>query len=128
MARLNLATGVRPAPAPTTKPGGPASQNTVRPQPAGPSFADLLQERLAGVRFSQHARERLNTRDIELDEGQAVRLEGAVGALASKGGKTSLVMLDQLALVVSVPNRTVITALPASDQAVFTNIDSAIKA
>ena len=47
---------------------------------------------------------------------------------AAKGAKESLVMVDNVALVVSVKNRTVITAV---DQAnlkdnVFTNIDSAV--
>jgi flagellar operon protein len=51
-----------------------------------------------------------------------------VDRAAAKGSRDSLVLLDQTAMVVSVKNRTVITAL-GRDQArdnVFTNIDSAV--
>ena len=50
--------------------------------------------------------------------------------VAAKGGRDALVMMDDVAMVVSVKNRTVITAL-GRDQAkdnVFTNIDSAVVA
>jgi flagellar operon protein len=63
-----------------------------------------------------------------MTEAQLVRLEQAVDRAASKGGRDSLVMMDDTALVVSVKNRTVITALhreQARDN-VFTNIDSAV--
>jgi flagellar operon protein len=56
------------------------------------------------------------------------RLESAVDKLAAKGARESLVLLDDNAMVVSVRNRTVITAL-SREQArenVFTNIDSAV--
>ena len=51
-----------------------------------------------------------------------------VDRAAAKGAKESLVLVDNAALVVSIKNRTVITAV---DQAhlkenVFTNIDSAV--
>jgi len=55
------------------------------------------------------------------------RLEGAVDRLAAKGGREAIVMMDKLAVVVSVANGTVITAVDQDgmkDQ-VFTNIDSA---
>jgi flagellar operon protein len=47
---------------------------------------------------------------------------------ASKGARESLVLLDQTAFVVSVPNRTVITVVDKENlkQNVFTNIDSAV--
>ena len=56
------------------------------------------------------------------------RLEAAVDKLAAKGGRESIVLVDQMAFVVSVTNRTVITAVDQAgmrDQ-VFTNIDSAV--
>ena len=45
-----------------------------------------------------------------------------------KGIKESLVLMDQLAFVVNIPNNTVITALDKSetDLNVFTNIDGAV--
>ena len=54
--------------------------------------------------------------------------KGAVSKAAAKGARESLILLDDLALVVSVKNRTVITAI-APDRIrenVFTNIDSAV--
>jgi flagellar operon protein len=47
---------------------------------------------------------------------------------AAKGAKESLVLVDEAALVVSIKNKTVITAVDKSalKDNVFTNIDSAI--
>ena len=47
---------------------------------------------------------------------------------AAKGARSSLVLMDKAALVVSVPNRTVITAVDkaALKENIFTNIDSAM--
>ena len=52
----------------------------------------------------------------------------AVDRAAAKGAKESLLLKPDLALVVNVPNRTVITALPGNlmREHVFTKIDSAV--
>lgn len=123
---------------PGPKTPGSAASNTRRtetgsaPQGAGrtpgPEFAAVLREQVAGIEFSQHAQQRMQARSITLDGTQINRLHGALGTLGLKGGRTSLVMLDDVSLVVSVPNRTVITAVREPEQVVFTNIDSAIKA
>jgi len=100
--------------------------------PAGSSspFARVLEEKLPGqpVRFSQHAQERLKSRGITFSESDMQQLSGAVDSVAQKGGKESLIMLGDAALVVSVKNRTVVTALDrqAMKGNVFTNIDSAV--
>ena len=94
------------------------------------------------VRFSIHAARRLDERHIRLTASDLGRIERAVDQAAAKGGRESLVLMDHapsadaaqpaapLALVVSVPNRTVITVVPpnAARHAVFTNIDSAVVA
>jgi flagellar operon protein len=79
------------------------------------------------VSFSLHARQRLEQRRLNLSEQELDRLERAVGALSRKGGKLSLVLLDQLAMLVSIVNRRVITVAGQEqlEQNVFTNIDSA---
>ncbi|SDZ79952.1 flagellar operon protein [Desulfuromusa kysingii] len=79
------------------------------------------------VSFSWHARQRLEQRQLDLSEQELDRLEKAVGALSRKGGKLSLVLLDQLAMLVSIVNRRVITVAGQEqlEQNVFTNIDSA---
>jgi flagellar operon protein len=63
-----------------------------------------------------------------LTQAQHTRLETAVDKAAGKGAKDALVMLDETAMVVSVQNRTVITALGMhqAKENVFTNIDSAV--
>lgn len=88
-------------------------------------FADLLQDRL---KLSGHAQTRLQSRNIELDKDAWDRVMSGVEKAAQKGAKESLVMVDDVALVVSIKNKTVITAVDKSSlkDNVFTNIDSAI--
>lgn len=111
---------------------------TERPQPQKPTagqtenstFARVLDEKLPaqGVRFSQHAQDRLKARNITLSANDLANLEGAVDSVAQKGGKESLVMMGDSALVVSIKNRTVVTAMDRTQMKgnVFTNIDSAV--
>ena len=71
--------------------------------------------------------QRLSQRQIAVTPEMQQRLEGAVDKLAAKGGRETIVLMDRMAFVVSVTNRTVITAVDQDgmrDQ-VFTNIDSA---
>lgn len=83
---------------------------------------------MAGLKFSRHASERLESRQISLSPQQMARLEQGITRAAGKGARESLVLLDDLALVVSVKNRTIITAASRQDlrENVFTNIDSAV--
>ncbi|MBP2635816.1 MAG: flagellar operon protein [Firmicutes bacterium] len=95
----------------------------------GSSFTQLLQQEISGVKFSQHALQRLNSRKIQLDSTQLDKLGQAVEKAAEKGAKESLILMnDSLAFVVSVKNKTVITAMDgaAIKDSVFTNIDSAV--
>ncbi|MFL5963112.1 MAG: TIGR02530 family flagellar biosynthesis protein [Gaiellaceae bacterium] len=97
----------------------------------GPAFADVLAGRLAApkpVQFSGHALQRIERRGIPLDEGAVARLAGGVDRAAAKGSRSSLVLVDETAFVVSVPNRTVVTAVDREHmrEQVFTNIDSAV--
>lgn len=93
-------------------------------------FAQVLDQKLPaqGVRFSQHAQDRLRARNIVFSSTDLANLEGAVNSVAQKGGKESLVMMGDSALVVSIKNRTVVTAMDKSQMRgnVFTNIDSAV--
>lgn len=93
-------------------------------QPAA-GFDAVLQDRL---KVSGHAQTRLQSRNIELNGAEWERVLGGVDKAAAKGSKESLVMLDDIALVVSIKNRTVITAVDKANlkENVFTNIDSAV--
>jgi len=103
-----------------------ASRPTVAPK--GPSFAELLKQRTSGVQFSGHALERVQRRGIDTSPQTLDRLDGAVQRAAAKGARESVVLVDGTAFVVSVRNRTVITAVDAQHmrEHVFTNIDSAV--
>ena len=95
---------------------------------AGPSFADVLHGQTQGVAFSRHALQRLERRGIEVGEPTLARLGDGVDRAAGKGSRASVVFVDGTAFVVSVPNRTVITAVDSAHmrEQVFTNIDSAV--
>jgi len=99
--------------------------------PSTPGFARLLKKELdrsAEVRFSAHAQQRLASRHIELSGTDRTSLAAAVDKAAARGSKDSLVLLGDLALVVSIKNRTVVTAMDvgAMQDTVVTNIDSAV--
>ncbi len=80
------------------------------------------------IQFSKHATKRIEQRGLDMDAERMARLERAVGQAEAKGSKDSLILLDELALVVSVQNRTVVTAMDgqSSKEHVFTNIDSVV--
>ena len=94
-------------------------------------FAKALEQAQAKsqpLHFSAHAPQRMQQRGIDLTPLELEKLQGAVDTAANKGSKSSLVLMDERAFVVSVPNRTVITALEGEglkDQ-VVTQIDSAV--
>jgi flagellar operon protein len=100
---------------------------------SGPSFADALKDasRTSGaepLHFSKHALERVQRRGIALDPTTLGRLHEGVGRAAGKGSRDSIVLVDGTAFVVSVNNRTVVTAVGSEHmrEHVFTNIDSAV--
>lgn len=95
------------------------------------SFQEMLEQvsgRSREVRFSKHAANRLNTRNIELTDGQMERLNEGAQKAQAKGIKDSLVLVDSLAFIVNVPSSTVVTAMEQSEakENIFTNIDGAV--
>ncbi len=107
------------------------SQPTVAPKaaPLSPAdrsaFNEILENRL---KVSGHAQTRLQSREIQLEKQDWDRVIEGVERAAQKGAKESLVLIDDVALLVSVKNRTVITAVDKAHlkENVFTNIDSAV--
>ncbi|MCM8773671.1 MAG: flagellar protein [Candidatus Omnitrophica bacterium] len=95
----------------------------------GLSFKEILEEKLGGgLKFSGHALERIQRREIVLDETKLEKLKQAVSMADKKGARSSLILMQDLALIVSIKNKTVITAIDGNHikENVFTNIDSAI--
>ncbi len=96
------------------------------------SFEEILRnkqsEQMPELKFSKHASMRLEERHISLTTEQNERLENGVAKASEKGIKDSLVMIDSLAFIVNVPNRTVVTAMDQTEQQdnIFTNIDGAV--
>ena len=95
------------------------------------SFEDIFAKKLfenKEVKFSKHAAGRLADRNIELTQEQMERLKEGTVKAEQKGIKESLVIVDQLAFIVNIPNNTVITAMNQQDatENVFTNIDGAV--
>jgi flagellar operon protein len=85
-------------------------------------------DQATGLQFSKHAEKRLLSRNLELNQVERAKLQDAVSSLEKKGAKDSLVLMGELAFVVNVPSKTVVTALSKEqmkDQ-IFTNIDSTI--
>ena len=80
------------------------------------------------LKFSKHAAQRLASRNIDLTESVNARLQNGVEEASRKGIQESLVLVDQLAFIVNVPNRTVVTAMDQTETKnnVFTNIDGAV--
>ena len=110
--------------------GVSAPSGTASPKTGGPSFGDVLAGRIDAtpIRFSGHALQRIERRGISVVAGVMARLGDGVARAAAKGSRDSVVLVDQTAFVVSVPNRTVITAVDREHmrEHVFTNIDSAV--
>jgi flagellar operon protein len=92
------------------------------------SVADFSRVLDSSLQFSKHVTQRIARRQLDMNVEQIRRLEGAVDKAAAKGAKESLVLLENLAVLVSVDNRTVITAMDKSNmrEGIFTQIDSAI--
>lgn len=81
-----------------------------------------------GVKFSQHALERMANRGISFKPEEMMRLNEAIGKAEQKGSRETLVLMGDSALIVSVKNKTVVTAMDreAMKENIFTNIDSTV--
>lgn len=97
------------------------------------SFQEILLEKQAEadrkeLRFSKHASMRLINRNINLSSEQKQRLETGADQAEAKGIKESLVLMDSLAFIVNIPNRTVVTAMDQTEskENIYTNIDGAV--
>ncbi|MBF7081957.1 flagellar protein [Desulfallas sp. Bu1-1] len=99
--------------------------------PTREKFQDLLFRELESavqVKISSHARQRLQERDIMLNERDMQNITRAINRAESKGVRESLLIYGDLAMVASIKNRTIVTAMHGDDveDRIFTNIDGAI--
>ncbi len=98
------------------------------PAAGGPKFADVLKSKLEGLKWSAHAQQRLQSRGIALSDRDRQLIDGALKKAAEKGSRNSLFLLRDIGLLVSVQNKTVVTAIDKADlkERVFTEIDSTV--
>ncbi|MCM1568786.1 MAG: flagellar protein [Roseburia sp.] len=108
-------------------------KQTQSPPETGPSFQEVLQSKSLsrkeqGLKFSRHAADRLLDRGISLSDEQLGRLEDGTNKAQQKGIRDSLVLVDELAFIVNIPNRTVVTAMDSTqtNDNIFTNINGAV--
>jgi len=92
------------------------------------NFSSIFEKELTKLKFSNHAIKRLENRNIQLTETEINKIQDAVQKAETKGSKDSLVMMNNTAYIVNIPNKTVVTALPVeqSEENIFTNIDSVV--
>jgi flagellar operon protein len=118
---------------PSVAPLRPQGTPVTIPPTIGPGFRDVLRDTVAPastgqpLKFSAHAMQRLQSRNIQLSTDDVNRMNQMADKAAAKGAKQSLFMMGDTAMVVSIKNRVVITAVDSDSMKdnVFTNIDSA---
>ena len=125
------------APGPTrtmdVAPGfGEAMESLLRePRPASQAPDTRLLERPATsgtLQFSRHAQARMASRGIQLDDQDVTDISCAIDSLARRGAKESLLLLEDHAFIVGIPERKVITAMTRREAVgtIFTQIDSTV--
>ena len=93
------------------------------------AFSKILKDKLNEaqvLKFSAHAVRRLEERNVDMSANTLNRLNEGLQQLDAKGSVNSVILMDETAFVVSVKNRTVVTAVDntGTGNTVFTNIDS----
>ncbi|QYR19768.1 flagellar biosynthesis protein [Paenibacillus sp. sptzw28] len=90
------------------------------------SFKETLGRSI--LNFSHHAELRLAQRGISLKPEALAKIGHAIDQAAAKGAKDSLVVYREIAMIVNIPSRTVVTAMDGNTVQgnVFTQIDSAV--
>lgn len=129
--RLSGPEGLNPIAAVTTNPARVGTPVQIPPT-SGTSFRDVLRQTTEAapgepLKFSAHAIQRLQSRNIQLSSSDIQQMNSMADKAAAKGSRQSLFVMGDVAMVVSIKNRTVITAVDSQSmkENVFTNIDSA---
>jgi flagellar operon protein len=99
--------------------------------PATESFQSVMSQQLGNsrpVQMSKHASERLFSRGINISDDRMQQVSQALDKAEDKGSRETLILFDDMALVASVKNRTIITAFDRDKlrEGVVTSIDSAV--
>ena len=96
----------------------------------GAAFDKIFTEQLRDkeIKMSRHAAERIQQRNIEVSPEVRNKVGKAIEMAEKKGIKDSLVLTDNIAFVVYVNSKTIVTAIDKDslNEKVFTNIDGAV--
>jgi len=107
----------------------PFRQNNKKQQ-VSREFQTIMQEALIQsaddkeLKISNHAQKRLDQRGFSLAGEDMSNLSQAIDELDDKGSKNSLLFYKDMALIASIDNRTIITALNQNELDTVMNIDS----
>ncbi|MFF2482646.1 TIGR02530 family flagellar biosynthesis protein [Paenibacillus sp. NPDC058071] len=105
-------------------------QNQQKAQTANTAPASEFNKLLKAseLNFSHHAETRMKQRGIQLQPEALSKIMDAVKEAETKGAVDSLIVLKDVAMIVNVPSRTVVTAMDGTQlhSNVFTQIDSAV--
>ncbi len=97
---------------------------------ADTNFAKTLEHAQKGakIRFSKHAELRFDAWNQGAKTEYADKLDDAINIAQSKGARSTLVLMKDVAFLVAPQTRTVVTVIPEDrmKQNVFTSIDSAV--
>jgi flagellar operon protein len=120
----HLINGVKVPFVPVIKPEHPANKIVEGKS----SFDSIFRHEFDKIKFSNHAAKRIEARELQLSNEDMDRLQAAVNKAEAKGAKDSLVMMENRAFIINIPNKTVITAMDVgkSSENIFTNIDSVV--
>ncbi|HLS66489.1 MAG TPA: TIGR02530 family flagellar biosynthesis protein [Pseudogracilibacillus sp.] len=101
---------------------------TSRVQKQGSELFQRMLERASEVKVSKHAQQRLAERNIHVPEQKWQQLNEKMVEANEKGVTDALVMMGDVALVVSTKNKTVVTAIHQEEamNKIFTNINGTI--
>lgn len=80
------------------------------------------------VKFSKHAKERIESRNIEIKIDDMKKINSAVDKAKSKGVNTALILMRDTAFIANTKNKTIITTVTKEQlkENIFTNIDGAV--
>ncbi|NPV88253.1 flagellar hook associated protein [Coprothermobacteraceae bacterium] len=93
----------------------------------GAAFAEAMLESL-GVKLSAHAKARIQDRSISLSQERVAQILEGMEALSKKGVREGVLVFRDMAVVVGVPTKTVVTfkTPPFSKDGVFNQIDGVV--
>ncbi|MBU3109440.1 TIGR02530 family flagellar biosynthesis protein [Clostridium gasigenes] len=111
---------------PSVSTGNALSQNKLKENNSFKDILDKTIEKNRGYTLSKHAVDRLS--DMNFNEKDMDAIERGFKIAEGKGSKNSVMIYKDVALIASIENRTVITAVEKErdKENIFTNIDSVV--